>query len=65
LEDQNINKLKKIAIIGLGPVGMILAVHFKEAGFQVAVCDKDKIKINLIRSEGIILEETISKKCTL
>jgi 2-dehydropantoate 2-reductase len=54
---------RKIGIIGLGPVGMILAVHLKEAGCQVVICDVDKIKINLIRNEGIKLEETINKHC--
>ncbi len=53
----------KIGIIGLGPVGMILAVHLKEAGCDLAICDNDKIKINLIRKEGISLEENINKHC--
>ena len=53
--------MKKIAVIGLGPVGMILSIHLKEAGFEVAICDKDKIKINLIRNEGIKLEGIIEK----
>jgi 2-dehydropantoate 2-reductase len=52
----------KIAVIGLGPVGIILAVHLKEAGCDVAVCDKDKIKINLIRTEGVKLEGAINKQ---
>lgn len=51
----------RIGIIGMGPVGMILAVHLKEAGCDVVICDVDKIKINLIRNEGIHLEETIIK----
>jgi 2-dehydropantoate 2-reductase len=51
----------KVGIIGLGPVGMILAVHLKEAGCDLAICDNDKIKINLIRREGIRLEENINK----
>jgi 3-hydroxyisobutyrate dehydrogenase-like beta-hydroxyacid dehydrogenase len=63
--DKTINKetLKdyKIGVVGLGPVGMITAVHLKEAGCNVAVCDNDKIKINLIRKEGIKLEEAIVK----
>jgi 3-hydroxyisobutyrate dehydrogenase-like beta-hydroxyacid dehydrogenase len=63
LENNNTNtiNLRRIAVIGLGPVGMILAIHLKEAGFQVAVCDKDKIKLNLIRNEGIKLEGVIIK----
>ena len=52
----------KIAVVGLGPVGLILAAHLKEAGCDVAVCDMDKVKINLIRKEGIILEGAIQKK---
>ncbi|GMV53380.1 MAG: 2-dehydropantoate 2-reductase [Chlorobi bacterium] len=51
----------KIGIIGLGPVGMILAVHLKEAGCEVLLCDTDRIKLNLIRSEGIRLENVIEK----
>jgi ketopantoate reductase len=51
----------KVGIIGLGPVGLILAVHLKEAGCDVVICDVDKMKINLIRNEGIRLEETINK----
>jgi 2-dehydropantoate 2-reductase len=54
-------KARKIGIIGLGPVGLILAVHLKEAGCDVVVCDVDKIKINLIRNEGVRLEETFNK----
>lgn len=54
---------KKIGLIGLGPVGMILAVHLQESGFEVAICDNDKIKVNLIRSEGIRLEGVIDKQC--
>jgi len=53
----------KIGVVGLGPVGMITAVHLKEAGCDVAICDNDKIKINLIRKEGIKLEEAINKHC--
>ena len=60
-QSTNTNNLKRIAVIGLGPVGMILAIHLKEAGFTVAVCDKDKIKLNLIRSEGIKLEGVFIK----
>jgi 2-dehydropantoate 2-reductase len=55
--------VSKIAIIGMGPVGMILAVHLKEAGCKVAICDLDKIKINLIRQDGIHLEGTFDKHC--
>jgi 2-dehydropantoate 2-reductase len=54
------NKLK-FGIIGLGPVGLILAVHLKEAGCEVAICDQDKDKMNLIRNHGVELVGTVKK----
>ncbi len=51
----------KVGIIGLGPVGMILAVHFKSAGCRVSICDTDMKKINLIKNEGIELVGKINK----
>lgn len=59
--DNNLQQ-KKIGIIGLGPVGMIIAVHLKEAGCNVVICDTDRIKINQITNEGICLEHAIQKK---
>lgn len=51
----------KIGIVGLGPVGMILAVHLKNYGCKVAICDHDKDKMNLIRNKGIELNGFINK----
>jgi 2-dehydropantoate 2-reductase len=51
----------KIGIIGLGPVGLTLATHFKEAGCEVHICDVEKKKINLIRNNGIELVGKIEK----
>jgi len=45
----------KIGIIGLGPVGMVLAVQLKKAGCEVAICDLIMEKMNLIRNKGIQL----------
>ncbi len=55
-------KINKIGIIGMGPVGSILASHFKDAGLEVAICDLDKMKMNLIRTEGVTLEGVVNKK---
>ena len=55
-------KINKIGIIGMGPIGSTLATHLQEAGIEVAICDVDKIKMNLVRTEGIILDGTIKKK---
>jgi 2-dehydropantoate 2-reductase len=55
-------KKYNIGIIGLGPVGQTLAVHFKLAGCEVAITDLDREKLNMIRKEGIELVLTIEKK---
>ena len=51
----------KIGIIGLGPVGLVLAIHLQEAGCEVHICDIEKKKINLIRNDGIELSGKIEK----
>lgn len=45
----------------MGPVGQILAVHLAEAGWDVAICDHGKEKMQLIRLNGIRLEGRIQK----
>jgi (R)-2-hydroxyacyl-CoA dehydratese activating ATPase len=55
------NSKPRIGIIGLGPIGMTLAVHLNEAGCDVLVCDNDRIRISQIRSDGIRLENVIEK----
>lgn len=52
----------KVGIIGLGPVGMILAAKFSEAGCQVALCETNETKANKIKSDGLILENVIDSK---
>ncbi len=56
------NKKYNIGIIGLGPVGQTLAVHFNLAGCEVAVTDLDRDKLNLIRKEGMELVSKMEKK---
>ncbi len=61
---------KKIAVIGMGPVGQILAVHLKEAGADVILCDAQKARMHMIRKNGIQLvgamqkHETFDQICT-
>lgn len=55
-------KKYKVGVIGLGPIGQILAVHFKEAGCEVAITDVDKDKLTLIKKSGIELVDTIEKQ---
>jgi len=52
----------KIGIIGLGPVGQTLAVHFEQAGCEVAITDLDREKLSLIRTHGIEIIGKIEKK---
>ena len=58
-------KTLKIGIIGLGPVGLTLAVHFEQAGCEVAICDSHKDKMNLIRNQGIELIGLVKKSSFL
>ena len=55
-------KMKKIGVVGLGPVGIIIAAHLSEAGCDVPVCEIDKIKQNVIRREGVRLEGVVNNK---
>jgi 2-dehydropantoate 2-reductase len=52
------NKIK-VGIIGLGPVGTILANSFKKAGCDVALCDRNAVKYDKIKTDGIFLENVI------
>ncbi|OFX34036.1 MAG: hypothetical protein A2X08_11035 [Bacteroidetes bacterium GWA2_32_17] len=55
-------KSSSIGIIGLGPIGQTLAVHFVEANCEVAITDLDREKLSLIRNNGIELIGKIEKK---
>lgn len=59
------HKGNRIAVIGLGPVGQMLAVYLKESGQEVMVFDKDKMKIHLINKEGIKLEGVVNKSAKI
>lgn len=52
---------RKVGIVGMGPVGQILAVHLEKAGCAVAIYDHGKEKIDLIRRQGIHLEGKIKE----
>jgi UDP-N-acetyl-D-glucosamine dehydrogenase len=55
LLDQIENKSARVAILGLGYVGLPLAVVFGEAGFNVIGIDPDKRKVNtILRGESHI-----------
>ncbi|MCO6495771.1 MAG: 2-dehydropantoate 2-reductase [Bacteroidetes bacterium] len=54
------NQKIKVGIIGLGPVGMILAVKLQQAGCDVALCIRNEVKRNKIINEGIKLENVFT-----
>jgi len=54
----------RVGIIGMGPVGCILATHLKEAGAHIIPCDVLSERIDAIRKSGIRLKYTIEKTAT-
>lgn len=47
---------KKFGIVGVGPVGGILAAHLIEAGHDVTVIDVFEKHINKMKGEGLVIE---------
>ncbi|MBN2258527.1 MAG: UDP-N-acetyl-D-glucosamine dehydrogenase, partial [Anaerolineaceae bacterium] len=63
IKEQLIQKLKekstKVAVIGIGYVGLPLLVTFAEAGFHVVGIDSDQRKVGMVnRGESYILDIT-------
>ena len=58
------NKSARVAILGLGYVGLPLAVVFAEAGFKVLGVDPDERKIAALgRGESYVLDEIGRASC--
>jgi 2-dehydropantoate 2-reductase len=55
-------KKVKVGIIGMGPVGMILAAKLKEAGCEVAICIRNHVRFKKIEKDGIELENVIESQ---
>jgi 2-dehydropantoate 2-reductase len=49
----------RVGVIGMGPVGTILAAHLIDAGASVVLCDVDVERIETMKKDGIRLEQTI------
>jgi 2-dehydropantoate 2-reductase len=60
-DDSNLNRMR-VAVVGMGPVGSVLAAALAEAGAFVVACDVDRPKIDKIKSDGIRLEQIIEKE---
>src|SRR3989338_265853 len=57
LENKIRNKAAKVAVVGLGYVGLPLAVNFAKKGFDVHGLDKDNDRVNkLKKKESYILD---------
>ena len=62
LRNKILNKKAKIAVVGLGYVGLPLAVSFAKAGFQVVGLDKDQDRVGKIqKKESYILDVPTSQ----
>ena len=62
------NKSAKIGVIGLGYVGLPLAIEFVQAGFEVVGIDIDEIKINSIKNKKNYIndvDDNILKKAVI
>ena len=62
MASNNNNNQLRIGVIGLGPVGCVLAAHFIESGVFVVACDIMPQKMDKIKKSGIQLKHTIQKK---
>lgn len=51
----------RAGIIGMGPIGSILAAHLVDAGAFVVACDIDRAKIDKIKEAGIHVEGNAEK----
>lgn len=57
------NPLNKVAIIGGGPIGLLLSYYLHKSGTEIYLFDTDKIKTNIIKNDGIIVvQETTTEK---
>lgn len=54
------NQNIRVGIIGLGPVGMVLAIKLKGAGCDVSLCVRNEVKRERIKEQGIVLENVIT-----
>lgn len=57
-EDTNKARMK-VGIIGMGPIGSILAAHLIDAGAFVVPCDIDRAKIDAMKKDGLHLDNKI------
>lgn len=51
-------KKYRIGVIGLGPVGLMLAHYFRKADCDVVLCTRNEEQLDLIKAEGIHLAGT-------
>lgn len=62
LREKILNKEANVGIIGLGYVGLPLAVEFARSGFKVTGIDVSKEKINKLRDGSSYIEDVNSKE---
>jgi 2-dehydropantoate 2-reductase len=61
----NGNGQMRIGVIGLGPVGLVLAAHFVESGAFVVGCDVDEKITDAVKKHGVKLTSAIERRAKL
>src|SRR5512146_2882862 len=56
------NKMARVAVLGLGYVGLPLAVVFAEAGYTVTGIDPDKRKVDLVNKGESYIPDVPTEK---
>ncbi len=64
LKEKIANKTAKVSVIGLGYVGLPLAIEIGKAGFSVIGIDIDKEKVNKINSENSYIPDVSKEDLT-
>jgi len=65
LEEKIKNKMARVGIVGLGYVGLPLAIAFSEAGFKVLGLDVDPEKIDLINQGKSYIADVSSERISV
>jgi 2-dehydropantoate 2-reductase len=50
---ESVTREPKIAIVGVGPVGAVLAAHLAQAGHYIVLCDIQKPHLDAIKTRGL------------
>ncbi len=61
MTEKNNTKQLRIGVVGIGPVGAVIAAHLLEAGAFVVLCDVMRKRMDEFKEKGIVLQHSIDK----